>query len=412
MTDNTRLTNRLDVVDALRGFSLAGIVIVHFLEQYVGAPTPHSAGAYTTQNVLDPIFEGIFSFFIRGKFFALFSFLFGLSFAIQMERGEFRAGGDFRLRFAWRLLILFIIGFIHHLLYRGDILTVYALLGLPLILFHKIPDRWVLIITILLFIGLPRILMQVTGYEPFHAYIPDWQSQEENPLVVSYWNALKSGTLIDVARSNANEGFLMKMGFQFGQTSRGYQTFAWFLLGMLAGRRRYFENIEVNKIFTKKVFKWSIIIFFSLFVIAAIIFGLFSKYIPQSLQMPIGMTVYDLSNIAMTFFFITTFMLLFNKERWQKRLNVFAPYGRMALTNYVMQSVVGVVILFGYGFGLLAEVGSTITLLIALIVCALQIWISKIWLQYYNYGPLEWLWRSLTWFKWQSWRKREKLSPV
>ncbi|MBK7870958.1 MAG: DUF418 domain-containing protein [Saprospiraceae bacterium] len=158
--------------------------------------------------------------------------------------------------------------------------------------------------------------------------------------------------------------------------------------GNAGGRRRYFENIEVNKIFTKKVFKWSIIIFFSLFVIAAIIFGLFSKYIPQSLQMPIGMTVYDLSNIAMTFFFITTFMLLFNKERWQKRLNVFAPYGRMALTNYVMQSVVGVVILFGYGFGLLAEVGSTITLLIALIVCALQIWISKIWLQYYNYSPL------------------------
>ncbi len=412
MDHNTRLTKRLNVVDALRGFSLAGIVIVHFMEQYVGGPAPHAAGTYTQHNAVDPVLDGIFSILIRGKFFALFSFLFGLSFAIQMERGEFRTNGDFRLRFAWRLLILFAIGFLHHMFYRGDILTIYALLGLPLILFHKVPDKWAFLVVALLFIGVPRIIIQITGYEPFHAFLPDWQSQEESPAVVAYWNALKSGSWAEIASLNATEGMGMKMGFQFGQMSRAYQTFAWFLLGMLAGRWRYFENPDAHKPFTRKVFRWSIIGFFSLLAIAATTFGVFGKYIPAALQMPIGMEIFDLANVAMTFFYISAFVLLFNKPSWQKRLTVFSAYGRMALTNYVMQTLIGTTLLFGYGFGLLGEVGNSLTVPLALVLCALQMWLSKIWLARHFYGPLEWLWRSLTWFKWQPWRKKTQLSAA
>lgn len=412
MNNNARLTNRIDIVDALRGFSLAGIVIVHFLEQYLGGPSPQSAGAFTQQNPVDPVLEVIFSVLIRGKFFALFSFLFGLSFFIQMERGAHRTGGDFRLRFAWRLVILFVIGFLHHMFYRGDILTVYAMLGLPLILFYQVPDKWVIAVTALLFLGLPRILIQITGYEPFHTFLPDWQSGKDSPAVLAYWEAIKSGAWGEVAGLNATEGFGMKMGFQFGQMSRAYQTFGWFLLGMLAGRWRYFEELDGNKPFTKKIFKWSIIGFFSLVILAAVIFGLFGKYIPPSMQMLVGMTVYDLANITMTFFYITAFVMLFSKEKWQSRLNVFSPYGRTALTNYVMQTLIGTTILYGYGFGLLGEIGNTSTLAISLILCILQIWISRIWLQHYYYGPLEWLWRTLTWFKWQPWRRHQKLSAA
>lgn len=396
---------RLDIVDALRGFSLIGIAIVHFMEQYLGGPPPASIGNYTQHLPPDGVLDTISFILIRGKFFALFSFLFGLSFALQMERSEVRTGKDFRLRFAWRLVILFGIGLLHHLIYRGDILTIFAMLGLPLLLFYKIPDKWVFIITIILMLGVPRFILYTTGYEPFKSYVPDWNSKQDDPEVLTHWNAAKSGDWATLATINLTDGFPMKMNFQFGSVGRAYQTFAWFLLGLLAGRRRFFENFDANRSLIRQVFKWSIISFFSTIALAAAIFIPFGKTMPESLQFLIGNTMNDLNSIAMTLFYITAFMILFHREKWQRRLGKLAPFGRMALTNYVTQTLIGATILFG--FGLLGSIGNSITLPIAIAVIILQIWWSKVWLRHFNYGPLEWLWRSLTWFKWQNFRKEK-----
>jgi uncharacterized protein len=195
----------------------------------------------------------------------------------------------------------------------------------------------------------------------------------------------------------------MKMNFQFGSVGRAYMTLAWFLLGMLAGRRRFFENLNEYRPLIRKIFKWSIISFFATIAIAAAIFIPFGKIMPQSLQFLIGNTIGDLNGVAMTLFYITAFTLLFTRKKWQARLNKLAPFGRMALTNYVTQSIIGAIILFG--FGLLGTVGNTITLLMAIAVIIIQIWWSKAWLKRFNYGPLEWLWRSLTWMKWQQFSK-------
>lgn len=405
------MNTRIDIVDALRGFSLAGIVIVHFMEQYLGSLAPFFVGNYTQHNPADGVLDFISFILIRGKFFALFSFLFGLSFALQMERGEARTGSDFRLRFAWRLVILFAIGFLHHLFYRGDILTIYALLGFPLLLFYKVPDKWILAIAIILFIGLPRFIMTTTGYEPFKAYVPDFMSQDkkEEPHTVDYWNAVKSGIWTDIARENATYGFLQKMNFQFGSGSRAYQTFAWFLLGLLAGRRRYFEDLEQQRPLARKLLKWGLITFVLLFILQAVTFLLLGNYMPQHWQFTIGMTFGDVSNVALTLVYIAAFTLLFTKEESRQRLGLakLALFGRMALTNYVTQTLIGTTLLFSFGFGLLGSVGNSITLPIAIVVLILQIWWSKVWLRHFYFGPLEWLWRSLTWWKWQPFRRKK-----
>lgn len=398
-----RTFERFDVIDALRGFSLIGIVIVHFMEQYLGGPPPASVGNYTQHLPIDGILDTVMFILIRGKFFLLFSFLFGLSFALQMERGEARTGGDFRWRFAWRLVILFGIGLLHHMIYRGDILTVFAMLGFPLLLFYKVPDKWVFITAIILMIGVPRIMMYATNVDPFKSYVPDWNSKEDDPEVLMHWNAAKSGDWIGLAKINLTDGFPMKMNFQFGSMGRAYMTLAWFLLGMLAGRRRFFENLDEYRPLIRKIFKWSIISFFATIAIGAAIFIPFGKTMPESLQFLIGNTIGDLNGVAMTLFYITAFMLLFNREKWQRRLNKLAPFGRMALTNYVTQSIIGAIILFG--FGLLGTIGNTFTLSIAIAVIIIQIWWSRAWLKRFYYGPLEWLWRSLTWMKWQKFRK-------
>ncbi|MEO0526488.1 MAG: DUF418 domain-containing protein, partial [Bacteroidota bacterium] len=134
---------RIEIIDALRGFSLAGIVIVHMVENYVGAPTPEHVMDATRAGIADYIVDGFIAVFLRGKFFALFSFLFGLSFFIQINNAE-KQGNRFAGRFLWRLLILFGIGYLHHLFYRGDILTIYAVLGIFLIPFHRIGNKWIL----------------------------------------------------------------------------------------------------------------------------------------------------------------------------------------------------------------------------------------------------------------------------
>ena len=135
----TTTNKRLDVVDALRGFALMGIVVVHFVEQYLGGPTPSDHQNYTQHIPADNVVETFINIVLRGKFFMLFSFLFGLSFTLQMDNAAKR-GVNFSGRFLWRLIVLFAIGTVHHLFYRGDILTIYAVLGLPLVLFYKVPN--------------------------------------------------------------------------------------------------------------------------------------------------------------------------------------------------------------------------------------------------------------------------------
>ena len=124
-------TNRINSIDALRGFALAGVVLVHMVEQYIAGPAPEGF-LEGLNGIPDQIVQGFIQLFLTGKVFALFSILFGLSFTIQMQSAE-KKGVKFGGRFLWRAVLLFIIGYFHQLFYRGDILTIYAVLALSLI---------------------------------------------------------------------------------------------------------------------------------------------------------------------------------------------------------------------------------------------------------------------------------------
>ena len=137
-------SERIDSIDVLRGFTLLGIILVHFTEQYYAGMHPQKYASFTEKGILDNIVSGFTGIFVTGKFFMIFSFLFGLSFYLQLSKSN--SGPAFFLRFVWRLAILFAIGFIHSLHYRGDILTIYAVLGLGLLIFYRLPDRALLVI--------------------------------------------------------------------------------------------------------------------------------------------------------------------------------------------------------------------------------------------------------------------------
>lgn len=412
------IKNRIHLVDAMRGFALAGIVMVHFMEQYLGNMPPEGHRNYTQQWPLDRLLEGLAFVFIRGKGFALFSFMFGLSFALQMERAAARAPDrDFRPRFAWRLMILLGIGFFHSLIYRGDILMVYCLLGLPLMLFYHVPDRWLWTVALLLMLGLPRVSMHwlASGSSQQDAASAALMNEQQ---AKRHYHALATGAVMDMISNNATEGFTNRMNFQFGPIARGYQTFAYFLLGLWAGRRRLFAEIEAHQPFIHKMFKWCGLLTLAIPLAAGLLWWISRAAgaggqpagppsgMPTLTSWPmiLGLGLYDLWNMIMTFFYIAAFILLFQRPGARRYLIHLAPVGQMALTSYVLQSIIGGLVFFGYGLGLLGKVGNTVSLSIALVVFGSQIWFCQWWLRHFRFGPLEWLWRSLTYLRRQPFR--------
>jgi uncharacterized protein len=406
------MSDRIRLIDALRGLSLAGIAMAHFGEQYLGFMPPPGR-PFNIHGTADAVLEGLSWIFIRGKGFGIFSFMFGLSFALQMQRAErHRPGTDFRPRFAWRLLILFAIGWLHGLAYSGDILTVYAALGIPLVLFYRVRDRWLLVLAVLLLVGVPRIAQRLIQGPVTSTELESLQGRM-NAQAEEHWRAVAEGDVPAIVRLHATTGFRAKWEFQFGPIGRGYQTFGLFLLGLWAGRRRVFEEVETHRGLFVRLWRWTGALTLLVPLIAGVLFAVGrttagGQSPPQgpgtmpdftSWPMIASLCVFDGWNNAMTLFYVATFVLLFVRMRWQPRLLLFAPVGQMALSTYVGQTAIGVLIFFGFGLGLLGRFGNSVTIPMGLGLFVVQVWVSRAWLGYFRFGPLEWVWRSLTWLR-------------
>lgn len=387
--------DRVEIIDVLRGFALLGIIIVHFTEQYYAGQAPESQVAFGGKSIADHIVQGFSGIFIQGKFFMIFSFLFGLSFFIQLDKSN--GSPSFLFRFSWRLIILFVIGYLHHLHYRGDILTIYAVLGFGLLFCYKLPDKALLIIALFLVLNVPSLFFRLyqaaygSGENPFN---PDQKQLEV------YYNTLKSGTYMSILKANLNE-FGFKFNFQV-LSGRIYITFGLFLLGLYAGRKNFFAKWQEQIKWIRKLSKFALWTIVGCFVFMGIVFGgtaLAKVKLNDGVQWAFGGLAYDVFNTCLATLYVMGILLLFNKEKWKARLMQFYALGRMGLTTYLMQTLFGFLIFFSVGLHLLGEMGAFLCLLIGLSVFVFQIQFSKWLLKKFWFGPVEWLWRSLTYLK-------------
>jgi len=205
----------------------------------------------------------------------------------------------------------------------------------------------------------------------------------------------------------------MKLDFQLGVFGRGSLTFAFFLLGLYAGKLKFFEKFRDYR---KKLFEGlyiSIGLLLVAFVLMGFLFYLGNKEGGQgapdfeSWTTMFALSAYDLSNLFMTFIIVIGFLLFYMKPKGERFLSKFKAYGRMALTNYFVQTIIGTAILYGWGMGYIGELRNIYTFLIGLGIILLQMLFSLWWLSRFKYGPLEWLWRSLTYFKLFPFKKNE-----
>jgi uncharacterized protein len=395
--------SRIEIIDVLRGITLLGIVMVHFMEQYYAGMHPESHQNFEIKFLGDQIMQIFIGIFISGKFYLIFSFLFGLSFFIQLNNSE--SDTKFFIRFFWRLVILCAIGFVHHLHYRGDILTIYAMLGVGLLICYKLPDKFLLILALALAINVPSLI--VRGIQSITQ--PQLEIQQlfggSNDVNEKYFETLKSGSYLDVLKANLQE-FEFKYQFQV-VSGRIYITMGLFLLGLYAGRKRIFENwVEYLPQF-KKSLKSSLWVIVGLVLFGLVFFGgaeAVKIKLPEIVQWTVGGFLLDIFNLTLAVIYVAGIMLLFNKSNWHRRLMHFYSVGRMGLTTYLVQTLCGVLLFFGFGVGLLGEVGVLVTVGIGILIFIGQIYFSKWWLTRYRYGPVEWLWRSLTYLKVQAFK--------
>ena len=386
-TPSLKPNSRIDVADILRGIAIGGIVLIHFIEHLNFYLFPESSSdfmASLNQSVWDTIF-----FLLAGKMYAIFSMLFGLSFFIQHDN-QAQQGVDFRPRFLWRMVLLMLFGLFDLLFYNGDILTVYAVCGVLVVPFIRASNRVVVAATILFALQPIEITYIIMGLLDPQTTSLNLGSSE---LFEAILPAQAEGSWLDVAVRGIKNGFPVNFAWAI-EHGRMTQTIFLFLLGIYIGRRRLFYNEGDNLQTWKRVLVGSLCGF-------AILYPLY-KFVPdmvdiacvrESLTVMLNMW----KNLAMMLLYVSAVVLLYYRTSARNWLIKIAPYGKMSLTNYLSQSIIGGFVFYNWGLGLYKYSGHTASLLLGALCILLQYLFCRWWLSRHSHGPFEGIWRKLTW---------------
>jgi uncharacterized protein len=388
-----RPTRRIEVIDILRGFAVLGMLTVNMLS--------FSGYAHVSLQEMD-IAHRLVTLFIRlaaeAKFYPLFSFLFGWGVAVQMARAAEREE-PFVPLYVRRLTILLLIGLVHAvLIWEGDILVTYALLGLPLLLFRRRSDK-IILLTAVACLLIP-VLLSAPGSA---ASIRDWHTGAVAPLRQAVMEGYRGNVYAEGSYLAVAVHRLKALGFSYSNSIYwAPHIFGMFLLGFYAGRRRILHRIVDHLV----LFRWAIWVAPVAGLPLTLVFVGVSRYpdlLPAAYRDLATRGARMVGGSALCLFYISGFILLTQQKRWMRRLSPLASVGRTALSNYLLQSVICTLFFYGYGLGLYGQLGPAITIFLTLLLFRVQVSLSRWWLERHQFGPAEWLWRSLTYGEFQPW---------
>ncbi len=398
-------------MDVLRGFAILGIFIANLGSGF----SWYKESDHLTGPLLLPGWDQKMTFlhqlFIEGKFYSIFSLLFGWGMALQVKRGLDK-GINATPTIKRRLGFMLLLGAIHLMIWPGDIVFFYALLGFLLLPFRKLADKKLLIIGILLlllpvllyaakmkwqWLNAPAFILFKTGGTIDYAL-------NHNSSEAEFKLLLKNGNWWDIFKVNV-AGFFFRYGYLFF-VSRIPKVLGMFLIGYVVGRSDFYKNIAKHK----KLLLW--------IIVGGLVVGLpanyfLAQYMSAGEDAYFGLKInglyqtiaYALGVVPLAMTYVALFILSFNSTKGKKFLSFLAPVGKMAFSNYVLQSLIGNFVFLGAGLGFLGKVGPVYYTFFGMVVFFIQIIVSSIWLTYFNYGPIEWLWRSATYKKWQPMKK-------
>lgn len=337
--------------------------------------------------------------FVENKFFSIFSILFGLGFYIFMKRAEQKGKSHVKL-YMRRLLFLAFIGFLHIvLLWHGDILLTYALAGFLLIFFYRRKAKTILItLGVLTFILL--FLMSL------NFLMPAEQLEQNIEMLQAEGEESVGEAIFHYRESNYGEWLSYRAEHEFTPVFAN-QPFAMipalfmFLIGLYIGKRNLISDFQQHKRIVKRVWWVTMLISLPISIFIALLhLQVFNFGIMHDLYLQNAVLI---SGPILSLFYISSLLFLLQKETWKKLLQPLKYVGRMALSNYIIQSVICILIFTGFGF--FGEINYTLGVLLSTVIFSLQLIFSYLWLNKYRYGPLEWVWRSVTYGKMQEMKK-------
>lgn len=374
---------RLESVDILRGFALMALFLVHMIESYELYWADPRPGA---------ISDTVYLLFM-GKSFSLLALCFGFSFFILMDRAA-RRGVDFTARFAWRLTVLFAIGFLHAMVYRGDIIQLLALMGFLLLAFHPVRDNRILIaIAVLCFLS-PLLLVQLAAAMAGAGWANQPPNHYSDPAMATYL----SGTLGEHLRANVWQGQLPKWWFML-ESGRLTQILGLYLVGMVLGRIGFFARLgdlaRARWIALAIAAATALLLYFFRDDLA----GWFARGDHgEAANRLFGTLLSSWFELSGTALWALVLLALFQSPV-RALLRPLAGVGRTTLTLYILQSLVFVPIFYGFGLGLYDDWDQRTRLLVGLGAIAAQLVLAHWWLRHFRYGPVEWVWRALTYWR-------------
>lgn len=381
---------RILALDTLRGVAVGGILLANiFVFVGLNFMPPDRVAALPTARA-DHIAVLAEHVFVDGKFYSVFSLLFGIGFGLQLTRG----GAAAVPRFRRRLRILLGIGAIHaFLIWAGDILMLYALLGFTMPWIARKSNRallrWTVILlaipTALYIVALLAWTLSGSGTSPAAA------AQGPPASMLRYFAAIGSGGFRDALIGNLV--FLAGRWADLFATVRFPKVLGMFVLGLWTVRTGIALSPSKHR---PMLVRWASLgwaIGLPANLIAAWSFDHW-PYLPPSFGALLGVAMQGVGIPMLALGYAATVALLVVDGR--RFITVFAPVGRMALTNYLMHSFVCVTLSYGFGFGLWWRTGAARAMVIALVIIAVQIPLSAWWLSRFRYGPVEWIWRRLT----------------
>ncbi len=402
-----RPKERIETIDILRGWALFGILLVNML----GFAASYLPRAELWPGLADRTAVYLIWFFGTSKFWTLFSFLFGLGFALQLERAKAR-GVRFFPVYRRRLLALLLIGILHSLIWEGDVLIFYALLGFLLFLFRGRSPRTLMIAAVGCLLLTLSIYSARDGIRELRKRDPETAQQTIRAAVQQQvdrkaWReqavqTYSQGDFGDVVAWNA-QNFARWLSSPYSYLSHLREEFPLLLLGLFAARRRFLHDIPANRTFIWRVFWWGLalgIVCTSVSLLAEHISNPALPFLTRRLRI----LLWAIGSPALCFFYASAIVLLAQREGWKRRLAPLAFVGRMALTNYLLQTVIGVTFFYNYGLGFYGKVGPAAGFGLTLLLYGCQVPLSVWWLRRFRFGPAEWLWRTLTYGRLQPMR--------
>lgn len=402
-------------LDVLRGFALFGILLMN-IEAFVGPLNLALVGLDPALSGADRWMDAAIYILVQGKFFTLFSLLFGAGFALILQRAEARGGGG-GWAYLRRLVVLLGFGLVHTLfVWSGDILVTYALMGmLLLLLFRRTPasrlPKWGLA-----FYLVPTLLT-------FAFALLGWLSQFE-PTAAAAWAHGLAAAGEDMARSieaqrmayGPEGSFALANAQRMEDTAMllGYLPFfgtlvlGMFLIGTGLVRSGALLDPPAHLALFRRLRRWGFALglpmaLLSFWMLPTVDFARmdFASASAQSLM--------SLAGLALCLAYMASIVIALQEPAWRARLAWLAPAGQMALSNYLLQSLVCVGIFYGYGLGYFEQLPRAWQPLFVVALFGLQVLLSRWWLARFRFGPAEWLWRSLSYLRLQPLRRAEGL---